>query len=54
MFPGLLHGELSYLIHDPVEVCLAHGVNIRIGSWIHKVDRVRDTVLTGKFHVFKS
>ncbi len=50
MFPGLLHGELRYLVHDPVEVRLADGVYIRIGSWIHKVDRVRDTVFAGKFH----
>ena len=50
MFLGLFHGELGYLVHDPVEVCLSHGVYIRIGSRIHKVDRVRDAVLASKLH----
>ncbi len=50
MFPGLLHGEFGYLVHDPVEVCLADGVYIRIGRWIHEVDGVRNTVFAGEFH----
>ena len=50
MFPGLFHSQFSYLVHDPVEVFLAHGIYIRIGSRIHKVDGVRDAILAGKFH----
>src|ERR1700734_1369102 len=50
MLPGPGHGELGYLVYDPVEVSLAHGVYIRVGRRIHKVDGVRDTVFAGELH----
>jgi hypothetical protein len=46
----LLHRQIGDRLNNPLEVFLAHRMQIRIRRGIHKVDRVRNPILHGELH----
>src|SRR5215469_2603629 len=45
---GFANRQLGDGVHNPVEILLAHGVNVSVRCWVHEVDRVRNVVLAGE------
>ena len=41
-------GEVGDFFHDPVEIGLAHGVQVGVGGGIHEVNGVGDAVFDGE------